>query len=109
MAGQLADWFWHQIRRETVLKPSQTQQKIPSVGVSFSGGGVRSAAFAMGALTSLAENNVLKHVDYMSSVSGGGFTALSYLTHLKGMPPTTEVMLLQRHRVPPAAPRVASH
>ena len=52
-------------------------------GVALSGGGIRSAIFCLGALQALAEHNVLAKFDYMSSVSGGGYTAsaLHWLWH----------------------------
>jgi len=43
------------------------------VGLAISGGGVRSATFALGVLQSLAAKNRLRQVDFMSTVSGGGF------------------------------------
>ncbi|UGX89840.1 patatin-like phospholipase family protein (plasmid) [Bradyrhizobium barranii subsp. barranii] len=44
-------------------------------GVALSGGGIRSATFCLGAMQALAEHERLEHFDYMSSVSGGGYTA----------------------------------
>lgn len=44
------------------------------VGVALSGGGIRSATFALGVMQGLAAKNRLRHVDYLSTVSGGGFT-----------------------------------
>ncbi|MFK7870357.1 MAG: hypothetical protein AB8B58_14095, partial [Roseobacter sp.] len=44
-------------------------------GVCLSGGGVRSAVTCMGVLGCLARRNVLDHVHYVSSVSGGGYAA----------------------------------
>jgi GNAT superfamily N-acetyltransferase len=43
------------------------------VGLAFSGGGIRSATFNLGVLKALHELGVLKHVDYLSTVSGGGY------------------------------------
>ncbi len=43
------------------------------IGLCFSGGGVRSATFNLGMLQALAELDLLKHFDYLSSVSGGGY------------------------------------
>jgi hypothetical protein len=43
------------------------------VGLAFSGGGIRSATFNLGILQGLAEQKLLKHVDYLSTVSGGGY------------------------------------
>jgi patatin-like phospholipase len=42
-------------------------------GVAFSGGGIRSATFNLGVLQALAELKLLARVDYLSTVSGGGF------------------------------------
>jgi hypothetical protein len=39
----------------------------------ISGGGIRSATFAWGALTALAANGLLTKFDYLSTVSGGGY------------------------------------
>lgn len=41
--------------------------------VCLSGGGVRSATFALGVLQGLAHTGVLRTVDYLSTVSGGGY------------------------------------
>jgi len=43
------------------------------LGVAFSGGGIRSATFNLGILQGLAERGLLPHVDYLSTVSGGGY------------------------------------
>lgn len=42
-------------------------------GLALSGGGIRSATFALGALTSLARHRLLARVDILSTVSGGGY------------------------------------
>lgn len=39
----------------------------------LSGGGIRSATFSLGVLQGLARSGVLKHFDYLSTVSGGGY------------------------------------
>ena len=46
---------------------------LDSVGLSLSGGGVRSAAFCMGALQAIETSGALKRIDYLSTVSGGGY------------------------------------
>ncbi len=48
-----------------------------TVGVALSGGGIRSAAFCTGAMQALAKNNILQKVDYLSTVSGGGYCGIS--------------------------------
>lgn len=42
-------------------------------GLALSGGGIRSATFNLGLLQALAELRILKLVDYLSTVSGGGY------------------------------------
>ena len=49
------------------------RQPYNRVGLAFSGGGIRSATFNLGVLQGLQELNMLRHVDYLSTVSGGGF------------------------------------
>ncbi|NRP73913.1 hypothetical protein ILFOPFJJ_04831 [Ensifer psoraleae] len=49
----------------------------PLIGLALSGGGIRSASFALGVLQALAAANVLRKVDYLSTVSGGGYIGSS--------------------------------
>ncbi len=46
-------------------------------GLSLSGGGIRSAVFNLGVLQALAKNGLLQKVDYLSTVSGGGYIGSS--------------------------------
>ena len=50
----------------------------PDLCVSLSGGGIRSAAFSLGALHALHDLDILENVDVISAVSGGTY-ALSWL------------------------------
>lgn len=43
------------------------------VGLAFSGGGIRSATFNLGVLQALARLKLIGKVDYLSTVSGGGY------------------------------------
>jgi Patatin-like phospholipase len=43
------------------------------VGIAFSGGGIRSATFGLGVLEGLKSFGLLRHIDYLSTVSGGGY------------------------------------
>ena len=45
----------------------------PMIGLAFSGGGIRSATFNLGVLQALAKSGWLKQMDYLSTVSGGGY------------------------------------
>ena len=44
-----------------------------AIGLSFSGGGIRASTFAMGVTQRLVEQGLLRDVDYLSTVSGGGY------------------------------------
>lgn len=44
-----------------------------AVALALSGGGIRSATFSLGVLMALSRRNILSQVDYLSSVSGGGY------------------------------------
>lgn len=46
---------------------------VNAMGLSISGGGIRSATFALGVVQQLAREGVLHQVDYLSTVSGGGY------------------------------------
>lgn len=46
-------------------------------GLALSGGGVRSAAVGLGVLQALNDHNLLGRIDYLSTVSGGGYIGCS--------------------------------
>ena len=48
------------------------------IGVCCSGGGIRSAAFNLGALQQLQKDQVLAETRYLAAVSGGSYIAASY-------------------------------
>jgi len=45
----------------------------PRSALCISGGGIRSATFALGAIQALADHGLLDQFDYLSTVSGGGY------------------------------------
>lgn len=51
----------------------------PRAALCLSGGGIRSASFALGILQALAEKGILQNFHYLSTVSGGGYIG-SWLT-----------------------------
>ncbi|WP_182864691.1 GMC oxidoreductase [Rhodopirellula sp. JC639] len=51
----------------------QGQWNSDVTGLALSGGGIRSATHALGVLQSLARKRLLRRVDLMSTVSGGGY------------------------------------
>lgn len=65
------------------LAQRRTAQGLPApagdeVGLSFSGGGIRSAVFNLGVIEALESRGLMPRVDYLSSVSGGGYIAGAY-------------------------------
>src|SRR6266478_2998793 len=63
--------------------PGSDGDELPprTVGLAFSGGGIRSATFCLGVLQALAKYGRLRHIDFLSTVSGGGYTG-SFLGRL---------------------------
>jgi hypothetical protein len=60
-----------------------TAQGMDLVGLALSGGGIRSATFNLGVLQSMAEFGLIKRLDYISTVSGGGFIGSWLSTWIK--------------------------
>lgn len=48
------------------------------VGLALSGGGIRSATFSAGILRTLSRATIMHRVDYLSTVSGGGYAGSFY-------------------------------
>ncbi|HEV2567962.1 hypothetical protein [Sphingomonas sp.] len=72
-------------RRSAAHIPSNA----PAVGLALSGGGIRSATISLGVLKSLSRLGLLRWFDYMSTVSGGGYTGAFYgrlITSTSGRP-----------------------
>lgn len=66
----------HERRRKAHRRqPQHPGSRIPAntVGLALSGGGIRSATFALGLLQALAQRRRLREIDLLSTVSGGGF------------------------------------
>jgi len=53
--------------------PMDRAKESQLVGLALSGGGIRSATFNLGILQYFAEKGMLSYVDYLSTVSGGGY------------------------------------
>jgi Patatin-like phospholipase len=56
------------------------------VGICCSGGGIRSAAFNLGALQKLQEETILQRSKYLSAVSGGSYIAAAFCMVAKTWP-----------------------
>lgn len=66
------------------------------VGICCSGGGIRSAAFNLGALQVLQNQGILQSSKYISAVSGGSYIAAAFCMVAKTWDP-------EKHRCPPTA------
>jgi Patatin-like phospholipase len=81
--------LWDELKhlgREGQTKPDQSLEDLYAhvgalpddqalASLSLSGGGIRSATFNLGIIQALAQLGVLTRLDYLSSVSGGGYIA----------------------------------
>ncbi len=70
--------------RDTVESPAAGR-----VGICCSGGGIRSAAFNLGALQSLQRANKLEGASYLAAVSGGSYIAAAFAMVCKAWVPGT--------------------
>jgi hypothetical protein len=68
-------------RQNQPNQPNQPNSQ-PYFGLALSGGGIRSASIALGAMQALAAKRKLPRFDYLSTVSGGGYSgsALTWFT-----------------------------
>lgn len=87
---------------EPVLRVPPTQVRDTVVALSFSGGGLRAAAFAYGVLEGLREQpsaggrHLLDDVGFITSVSGGSLTAAYFGLHgTEGLPAFRDKVLLR--------------
>ncbi len=74
-------------------------------GIGLSGGGIRSATLNLGILQGLAERGLLPYVDYLSTVSGGGYIGTwlhsVILRYGKGQPAIAAALLSPKaHPIP---------
>lgn len=60
-------------RLEEARREYGSAHLLRPLGLAFSGGGIRSATFNLGLAQGLAEKGLLPYVDYLSTVSGGGY------------------------------------
>lgn len=73
VAGQIEDYSPEQ----QIKNLSSPTIENDLVGFASSGGGIRSAAVNLGIAQSLHEHGVFHHIDFHSTVSGGGYTGAS--------------------------------
>jgi Patatin-like phospholipase len=76
----------------------------PLAALCISGGGIRSATFALGVIQGLAERGLLPRFDYLSTVSGGGYIGgwLTAWSHRAGGIGSVASRLCRNAPAPPA-------
>ncbi len=80
------------------------------VGLALSGGGIRSASFNLGVLQALVESGLFRYLDFLSTVSGGGYigsfiSSLAYRQHLRRALAKDTPAATAKYEPPPIAPR----
>lgn len=71
------------LRRQDAAALAHNPAGLP-IGLALSGGGIRSATVSLGALQALAEARLLRRLDYLSTVSGGGYIGSWFSAILQG-------------------------
>jgi hypothetical protein len=56
------------------------------VGLALSGGGIRSASFNLGVLQAFYRHGLLRYVDYLATVSGGGYIGACLSSEIRALP-----------------------
>lgn len=67
----------------TTCDPFERNAQRGLTALAFSGGGIRSATFNLGLLQGLAKRGILQKIDYLSTVSGGGYIGSWLCTWIK--------------------------
>ena len=86
--GEAVDEGSLDLREEADDKAAGNPSATPTVrrnlvGLAFSGGGIRSATVNLGIAQALHRQGALDHVDYLSTVSGGGYLGSSLSTIMR--------------------------
>ena len=89
----------HYAARPTLIPPIDPGQPH-AAALAISGGGIRSATFALGVLAALARRNLLYQFDYLSTVSGGGYLGAFLTTFLSADDPSADKIGLGRKDLP---------
>lgn len=95
-AARFWELFLYGVRPDPLAAHSGAIEQPPAdlgerrVGIACSGGGVRSAAFNLGALQGLQREDVLRNADYLAAVSGGAYIASAFATVQHDLPAGAE-------------------
>lgn len=86
---------WKNAYAEDVTEKPERQlcekSKLPTtrhglIGIGFSGGGIRSATINLGIAQTLNDVGIFRHLDFMSTVSGGGYLGSAISTLMRRRP-----------------------
>ncbi len=83
---QLAGFQYNDLPEQQSETLDQRAKRLNLTAVCLSGGGIRSAAFCLGVLQSVAGKGLLNEFDFLSTVSGGGFIGGWLQTLIKQSP-----------------------
>jgi hypothetical protein len=105
-----AEWkaYLRERRREAWIWVPKEEPVVPEdlTGIALSGGGIRSATFALGVLQALAQHKLLRRFDYLSTVSGGGYigSSLTWLTSQAALEAAQAALAVEAGVATPALP-----
>ncbi|MBI3546315.1 MAG: hypothetical protein HY081_06940 [Gammaproteobacteria bacterium] len=77
-ANELQEWLQQEQDIVAQRKRGAQSAEKSTVGLALSGGGIRSATFCFGILQVFERQRLTKHVDFLSTVSGGGYAGAAY-------------------------------
>ncbi len=78
-------------RRRESSGRSAVAPGMDAIGLALSGGGIRSSTFGLGVVQVLAQRGFLREFDFLSTVSGGGYTGTFLTRNLGNGEPLSEV------------------
>lgn len=87
-------------KRRNILHGVQPNTPVTDVvGLALSGGGIRSATFCLGIVQTLQRRGLFNHIDYLSTVSGGGYLGTFLSSYLGTNPDASETKEIAEERV----------
>lgn len=79
-------------RRRNLGRSVPPTRLLDLFGIAYSGGGIRSASLNLGITQALQEAGVFRHIDYMSTVSGGGYLGSAISVGMRSVLPVRSPM-----------------
>eukprot|EP01063_Lacrimia_lanifica_P002980 TRINITY_DN11610_c0_g1_i2.p1 TRINITY_DN11610_c0_g1~~TRINITY_DN11610_c0_g1_i2.p1 ORF type:complete len:1066 (+),score=385.30 TRINITY_DN11610_c0_g1_i2:124-3198(+) len=75
---EVVDAEWYEIANARAARGRNLAD--PIIGMACSGGGIRAGSYMAGAMETFESSGALPKVDYLSTVSGGGYTGSAFMT-----------------------------